>query len=159
MNTVASTLEYVTSRDGTRIACQRSGEGQPLVLVHGTTGAHWSFNLLLPSLVGRFTVYSVDRRGRGESGDREEYAIEWEFEDVAAVVDSIGKPATLFGHSYGATLALGAALLTDNVHRLILNEPAPGSRRCRPRTSSGWRFSWPETSPNRRSSTLSPPSV
>ena len=35
---------------------------------------------------GTFTVYTVDRRGRGESGDSEDYSIEREFEDVAAVV-------------------------------------------------------------------------
>jgi pimeloyl-ACP methyl ester carboxylesterase len=119
-------LEYVTSNDGTRIAYRRSGEGPPLVLVHGTTSAHWSFRLLLPTLVDRFAVYAVDRRGRGESGDRGDYAIEREFEDVAAIVDSIEEPASLFGHSYGATVALGAALVAHNLHRLVLYEPAPG---------------------------------
>jgi pimeloyl-ACP methyl ester carboxylesterase len=96
------------------------------VLVHGTTGAHWSFDLLIPELVDRVAVYAVERRGRGESGDRPEYAIEREFEDVAAVVDSLEAPAALFGHSYGATLALGAALLAPKLRGLILYEPAPG---------------------------------
>lgn len=49
-----------------------------------------------------------------------------EFEDVAAVVDSIQEPASLFGHSFGATVALGAALVTHNLRKLILYEPAPG---------------------------------
>jgi pimeloyl-ACP methyl ester carboxylesterase len=119
-------VEHVASSDGTRIAYRRSGEGPPLVLVHGTTGAHWSFNFLVPTLVGRFTVYAIDRRGRGDSGDRVEYAIEREFEDVAAVVDSIDEPASLFGHSYGATVALGAALIARNLHRLVVYEPAAG---------------------------------
>jgi pimeloyl-ACP methyl ester carboxylesterase len=64
-----SQAQTVTSKDGTPIAYWRSGEGPPLVLIHGT-----------------FTVYTVDRRGRGESGDSEDYSIEREFEDVAAVV-------------------------------------------------------------------------
>jgi pimeloyl-ACP methyl ester carboxylesterase len=119
-------VEHVTSSDGTRIAYRRSGEGPRLVLVHGTTGAHWSFNLLVPTLVDRFTVYAIDRRGRGASGDRAEYSIEREFEDVAAVVDSIDEPASLFGHSYGATVALGAALVARNLHKLVVYEPAPG---------------------------------
>src|SRR5919197_1362258 len=119
-------LAQVNSSDGTRIAYRRSGEGPPLVLVHGTTSAHWSFRYLVPTLVDRFTVYAIDRRGRGDSGDRVEYAIEHEFEDVAAVVDSIDEPATLFGHSYGATVALGAALSARNLHKLVLYEPAPG---------------------------------
>ena len=122
----AAVLEHVTSSDGTRIGYLRSGEGPPLVLVHGATGAHWSFRFLVPALVDRFTVYAVDRRGRGESGDRVEYAIEREFEDVAAVVDSIYEPAGLFGHSYGATVALGAALAARNLRKLVLYEASPG---------------------------------
>jgi pimeloyl-ACP methyl ester carboxylesterase len=119
-------LEHVRSRDGTRIGYRRSGDGPPLVLVHGTTGAHWSFRRVVPLLVDHFTVYAVDRRGRGESGDRAGFAIEREFEDVAAVVDSIDPPASLFGHSYGATVALGAAPVARNLGRLVLYEPAPG---------------------------------
>ncbi len=119
-------LQHLSSADGTRIGFRRSGEGPPLVLVHGATGAHWSFRFLVPALVDRFTVYAVDRRGRGESGDRADYAIEREFEDVAAVVDSIDEPASLLGHSYGATVALGAALAAGNLHKLVLYESTPG---------------------------------
>jgi pimeloyl-ACP methyl ester carboxylesterase len=119
-------VAHVTSSDGTRIGYRRSGEGPPLVLVHGATAAHWSFRFLVPFLVERFTVYALDRRGRGESGDAAEYAIEREFEDVAAVVDSIPAPASVFGHSYGATVALGAALLAENLRKLVLYEPSPG---------------------------------
>ena len=126
MAEATAVVAHVRSSDGTRIGYRRSGEGPPLVLVHGTTGAHWSFNFLVPTLVDRFTVFAVDRRGRGESGDAVEYAIDREFEDVAAVVDSIHEPANLFGHSYGATVALGAALAARNIHKLILYEPAPG---------------------------------
>jgi pimeloyl-ACP methyl ester carboxylesterase len=122
----SAAVEHARSSDGTRIAYRRSGEGPPLVLVHGTTSAHWSFRFLVPTLVDRFTVYAIDRRGRGESGDRADYAIEREFEDVAAVVDSIEEPASLFGHSYGATVALGAALVARNLYKLVLYEPAPG---------------------------------
>jgi len=43
----------------------------------------------LPPLEAKYTVYAVDRRGRGGSGDTAPYAIEREFEDIAAVGDSI----------------------------------------------------------------------
>jgi pimeloyl-ACP methyl ester carboxylesterase len=82
---------------------------------------------LEPLLAERFTVCAVDRRGRGRSGDSgNSYEIEQEFADVAAVVDSLTRPADLFGHSYGATVALGAALLARNLRRLVLYEPTPG---------------------------------
>jgi pimeloyl-ACP methyl ester carboxylesterase len=120
-------VEHVTSGDGTRIAYGRSGAGRPLVLVHGTSVERSSFGFVEPLLTGRFTLYAVDRRGRGESGDSTDgYAIEQEFADIAAVVDSLAEPADLFGHSYGATVALGAARLARNLRRLILYEPAPG---------------------------------
>jgi pimeloyl-ACP methyl ester carboxylesterase len=96
------------------------------VLVHGTAAAYWSFRFLTPLLANEFTLYAVDRRGRGESGDDPEYDLEREFEDVAAVVDSVGGAVSIFGHSYGATVALGASLLTRNARRLVLYEPAPG---------------------------------
>ena len=126
MGEAAPVVEHVTSRDGTRIGFHRSGEGPSLVLLHGATGAHWSFRYILPLLVERFTLYAVDRRGRGESGDATDYAIEREFEDVAAIVDLLGEPANVFGHSYGATVALGALLATSNIDRLVVYEASPG---------------------------------
>lgn len=122
----APTVGHVISRDGTRIGFRRSGEGPPLVLLHGATGAHWSFRYILPSLADRFTLYAVDRRGRGESGDAAAYAIEREVEDVAAIVESLDEPANVFGHSYGATVALGAALVTPGIRKLVLYEGSPG---------------------------------
>jgi pimeloyl-ACP methyl ester carboxylesterase len=114
--------EGVTSNDGTPIAYFRSGVGPPLVLVHGTSADHSRWRPVLPAFEQHFTVYAVDRRGRGASGDSEKYSIEQEFEDVAAVVDSIGEPVNLLGHSYGAVCALEAALLTRNIRKLVLYE-------------------------------------
>jgi pimeloyl-ACP methyl ester carboxylesterase len=114
--------ERVTSEDGTPIAYWRSGKGPPLVLVHGTSADHSRWKPVLPAFEERFTVYAIDRRGRGASGDSEDYAIEREFEDVAAVVDFLGEPANLLGHSYGAVCALEAALITQNVRKLVLYE-------------------------------------
>lgn len=118
-------MEKIFSKDGTPIACWRTGEGPPLVLVHGSISDHTYWEPVLPELQRRFAVYTVDRRGFGESGDfSESYAIEREYEDVAAVVDSIGDPVNLLGHSYGAICALeGARLTPRNVHRLIVYEP------------------------------------
>ncbi|WP_224269373.1 alpha/beta fold hydrolase [Haloprofundus salinisoli] len=113
----------VASRDGTEIAYERTGEGPPLVLVHGTAGDRTDWRLVLPGLAEQFTVYALDRRGRGESGDSDEYALEREFEDVAAVVDVVDDPVVLLGHSAGALYSLEAALLTDNLERLVLYEP------------------------------------
>lgn len=118
--------EKVKSDDGTSIAYWSSGSGPPLVMVHGTSTDHTSFRFLTPLLEDHFTVHIIDRRGRGDSGDSDEYSIDREFEDIAAVVNSIKGSVSLFGHSFGATVALGAALHTENLHKLILYEPAAG---------------------------------
>jgi pimeloyl-ACP methyl ester carboxylesterase len=115
--------ETVTSKDGPHIAYWRSGQGPPLALVHGTAADHGRWAPVLPAFEQRFTVYAIDRRGRGGSSDSDDYAIEREFEDVAAVVDSVGEPANLLGHSYGALCALEAALLTRNIRKLVLYDP------------------------------------
>jgi pimeloyl-ACP methyl ester carboxylesterase len=115
--------ESVTSNDGTPIAYWLSGEGPPLVLIHGTAADHGRWSPVLPAFEQRFTVCAVDRRGRGGSGDSDAYAIEREFEDVAAVADFPAEPVVLVGHSYGALLALEAALITRNVRMLVLYDP------------------------------------
>jgi pimeloyl-ACP methyl ester carboxylesterase len=123
-------MKKVTSHEGTPIACYRSGAGEPLILVHGSGAANaLAWTAVLSALEEHFSVYVVDRRGHGESGDGPTYAIEREFEDIAAVVDSIGEPAHLLGHSFGALCALEAALLTRNLRKLVLYElaiPLPG---------------------------------
>ena len=115
--------EKVVSKDRTPIAFWRSGQGPPLVLVHGTAADHTRWKPVLPTLEEHFTIYAIDRRGRGGSDDSREYAIEREFEDVASVVDAIREPVNLLGHSYGALCSLEAALLTSNVRKLVLYEP------------------------------------
>jgi pimeloyl-ACP methyl ester carboxylesterase len=118
-------METIRSWDGTEIAYRRSGAGRPLLLVHGGTADHTRWRPVLPPLEREFTVCAMDRRGRGGSGDEAPYAVEREFEDVAALVDAIGEPVALLGHSFGAVCALEGALLTPNVRRLILYEPPP----------------------------------
>jgi pimeloyl-ACP methyl ester carboxylesterase len=72
----------------------------------------------------------MDRRGFGASGDAAGYAIQREFEDVAAVVaavaDRMGGPAALWGHSYGAGCAIGGTALTNKVRQLVLYDPGFG---------------------------------
>ena len=118
-------LRHVEAPDGVAIACEVSGAGPPLVLVHGAGSARWSFDGVRPHLEPRFTVIAIDRRGRGDSADGDRYALERECEDVAAVVRDAGPDALLVGHSYGGLVAAGAAQLLD-LPRLALYEPAMG---------------------------------
>ena len=119
-------LRQVTSSDGVRITCEVSGEGPPLVLVHGAGSARWSFDAVRPLLDPSFTVIAIDRRGRGGSTDADDYDLRREYEDVAAVVRDAGEGAVLMGHSYGGLVAAGAARLLEDLPRLALYEPPMG---------------------------------
>jgi pimeloyl-ACP methyl ester carboxylesterase len=118
-------VETVRSADGTEIVYGRTGSGPPLVLVYGNGDVHqfWEGGGVRPTLADRYTVYTIERRGRGESGDATEYELEREAEDVAAVVEAIDEPVTLLGHSGGALYSLEAALRTDTLRNLVLYEP------------------------------------
>lgn len=113
----------VSSKDGTPIAYQQSGTGPSLVLVHGAGSSSARWEPLIPILGRHFSLYALDRRGRGESKDTAPYAIEREFEDVAALVEAIEPPVCVLAHSLGAICALEAARLTTHLRKLVLYEP------------------------------------
>jgi pimeloyl-ACP methyl ester carboxylesterase len=117
-------IHTITSNDKTLISFQQSGTGHPLLFVHGTSTDHNSWSQVSPRLEDHFSVYAMDRRGRGASGDSSDYALLREVEDLVAVVEAIGAPVALVGHSFGGLLSLEAALLTDKITHLILYEPA-----------------------------------
>ena len=123
----------VTSADGTPIAVFASGPpGAPsVILVHGAAADHTTFRVVGPMLAERFRIHELDRRGRGASGDGARYAIEREFEDVAAVADEIqaatNSAVDVVGHSYGGRVALGASLLTSAIRRVVSYEGAPSA--------------------------------
>lgn len=127
--TPAGTTGLTVSADGTAIAWFRSGDGPPIVLVHGATADHTAWRTAGPLLAASHALYAIDRRGRGASGDTPPYAIAREYEDVAAVVDAVasaeGRPVDVVGHSFGGRVGLGAALLTGHLRRLVVYEGAP----------------------------------
>ena len=96
------------------------------MLVHGAFSDHltnWEF--VRPLFEKQFTVYAIARRGRGETDATDGHSLDDESQDVVAVVQSIGEPVFLLGHSYGAHTALAAAAaLPGRVRKLVLYEPA-----------------------------------
>lgn len=115
--------EFVTSKDGTRIAYEKVGSGPALVLVDGAM-CYRDFGPardLAAALADSYTVYLYDRRGRGESGDTQPYAPAREVEDLAAVIAAAGD-AYVMGQSSGAGIALEAAASTVRMKKLAVYE-------------------------------------
>jgi pimeloyl-ACP methyl ester carboxylesterase len=113
----------ITSADRTKLAARHSGNGSPLVLVHGGNGDLDSFALIEGPLAERHSVWVYSRRGRGGSGDGPDYAFEREVEDVLAVLAAAGDRAHLVGHSGGAAYCLFAAMQSPSLRSLVLYEP------------------------------------
>ena len=119
-------MNTVRSKDGTIIAYDQAGEGPALILVSGALGVrqHPIVSEVVNALAPHFTVISFDRRGRGDSGDTQPYAVEREVEDIEALIDAAGGRAFLYGMSSGAVLALEAtSRLGDKVEKLLMYEP------------------------------------
>jgi len=116
-------VKSITSADGTVLSYREDGRGPSLLLVHGTTADRSRWEAITPQLSQQFTVYAMDRRGRGGSTDGPEYHLAREAEDVAAVAEAIGEQVLILGHSYGAVCSLEAGLLTDRIVKLALYEP------------------------------------
>jgi pimeloyl-ACP methyl ester carboxylesterase len=128
-------MQYVTSKDGTKIAYDKYGSGPAVILVTGATGtrAGWGQKPALEDLLApHFTVINYDRRGRGDSTDTQPYAVEREVEDIEALIEAMGGKACVYGISSGACLAMiAASQLGPKVTKLALYEApydeAPGA--------------------------------
>jgi pimeloyl-ACP methyl ester carboxylesterase len=116
-------MPAVISKDGTKIAYDKVGKGPAVILVEGATVTGEASKPLAKLLASDFTVYSYDRRGRGDSTDTKPYSAEKEVEDIEALIDAAGGTAYLYGISGGAALSLEAAMsLGDKVKKLALYE-------------------------------------
>lgn len=132
-------IEKVTSRDGTIITLESRGTGPAVVIVDGPASSR-SFgpSMKFASLLAdKLTVYTYDRRGRGDSGDTAPYAVEREVEDLQAVIEAAGgENVGLYGMLSGAVLALEAAAAgVTGLGKLVLREPrlASGEEDLRPK--------------------------
>src|SRR5260370_12608529 len=117
-------MHSVHARDGRPIRVFRRGQGPGVLLINGTAADHSRWAPILPALQRHFTVYAMDRRGRGGSGDAAAYRMDDEFADVAAVAAAVdGGPVDVVGHSYGGICAMESVFQNDSIRRLVLYEP------------------------------------
>lgn len=118
-------MRKVISKDGTSIAFDKAGEGSPLILVDGAMcyRAFGPMGPLASLLTPHFTVFTYDRRGRGNSSDTAPYAVEREIEDIEALINEASNSALVYAISSGAALALQAAAHGLAIKKLVLYEP------------------------------------
>jgi pimeloyl-ACP methyl ester carboxylesterase len=115
----------VTSSDGTSIAFERVGTGPAVVLVDaaGNFRGFSPMPQLADALSQDFTIFTIDRRGKGASTDTLPYAVDREIDDLQALIDAAGGSAFVHGFSSGAILGLLAAEHGAGIAKLSLLEP------------------------------------
>jgi len=119
-------MKQVTSKDGTIIAFDQSGNGNsaPLILISGGPNDRSANTPLAELLSPQLSVINYDRRGRGDSGDTKPYAVAREVEDLDALIQAAGGSAFIYGTSSGAAFALEAARqLGGKISKMALWEP------------------------------------
>ncbi len=116
----------VTRVNGVGLYWEAQGEGEPLVLVHGSWGDHANWAPVVPGLARRFRVLTYDRRGHSRSERRpEQGSLHEDADDLAALVEALGlAPAHVAGNSGGAAVALDLAARRPELFRsLAVHEP------------------------------------
>lgn len=96
--------------NGQVIYYEKTGEGSPVILMHGNGETHKIFDALIPKLSRQHTVYALDSRGHGMSAPADELHYEDMAQDLAAFVAALDliKPA-FYGFSDGGIVGLIAA--------------------------------------------------
>ena len=114
----------VAQADGTTIAYDVTGDGPPVVFLHGLTNRRQAWDPVTALLAPRFTCVRLDFRGHGESSTAPAYGMPWFVGDVRAVVEelSLDDPA-LVGHSLGGSVAAVYAALHGARAVVCVDEP------------------------------------
>jgi pimeloyl-ACP methyl ester carboxylesterase len=114
--------------NGVELFYDDHGSGDPLLIHHGYTGSHYSWDAVLPSLAKQHRVIRMDCRGAGDSGRPDNgHTIEQYAADAVAMMEHLGIPRfTYIGHSMGGVIGYELGLsYPDRLDKLVLVTPAP----------------------------------
>jgi pimeloyl-ACP methyl ester carboxylesterase len=122
-NAVSDETSTVHSKDGTTISYLTAGSGPSVIVIPGALSMAVGYTTFARSLAELFTVHTIERRGRGESGPQgNDYSIVKEREDVLALQERTGA-SFLVGHSFGGLVALEVARNNPSLSKIAVYEP------------------------------------
>ena len=122
----ASQLTEVTveSDHGTLTALARTGQGTPVVFVHGVMADAFAWTQVAKSIAPERPVLILNRRGRSPSASLNQgYGVDSEVSDLFVWLTTLDGPADLVGHSFGGLIAVEAVRQGAAVRSLVLYEP------------------------------------
>lgn len=110
---------------------ERTGDGPPVVLIHGFTGSVRTWESLIPALAHEFETIAIDLLGHGDSdapADASRYGPAWVVSDLTSLLDRLGVArAAWLGYSMGGRAALHVAVEhPEVVTALVLEGVSPG---------------------------------
>ncbi|MFT4150830.1 MAG: alpha/beta fold hydrolase [Paracoccaceae bacterium] len=110
----------------TRFPAATPSDAAPLVIAHGLYGSARNWGVIARRLADRRDVITVDMRNHGESHRADSQTYADMAGDLAEVIDAIGAPADLLGHSMGGKASMVLALTRgDLLRRLVVADIAP----------------------------------
>jgi len=117
--------------NGLKLHVEVTGEGEPLLLLHGFTGSVRNWDRFVPGWSQRRKVIAVDLIGHGESDapdDPDRYTMEHAADDLSALLDALDlESAAVLGYSMGGRVALSLAVMRpERVSALLLESSSPG---------------------------------
>ncbi|MBI3673882.1 MAG: alpha/beta hydrolase [Rhizobiales bacterium] len=122
-NTAIHDTHIVLSKDGTKIGYLSVGDGPSVLLIPGVLSMAADYAAFARALAEHFTVHTIERRGRGDSGPQgDDYSIVKECEDVLAL-QAVTGASLLVGHSYGGLVALEVARNNEAFRKIAVYEP------------------------------------
>ncbi len=127
-----ATSHTLISQDGTKIGYFSIGDGPAVIVIPGVLSMAADYAAFAHALSRHFSVHTIERRGRGESGAQgDNYSIERECEDVRALRARTGA-SLLVGHSYGGLIALEVARADWGFRKIAVYEPGVSIDGCLP---------------------------
>ncbi len=113
--------------NGFEMYYERHGDGEPVVLVHGSWTDHTSWAFVVDELARTHHVVTYDRRGHSRSERRlDTVPRRVDEDDLTALVEALDlAPAHLIGNSYGASISLGVAARHPEVVRTVIAHEPP----------------------------------
>jgi len=117
---------FAISADGTELHATDVGKGRPILIVHGGMQRASRWEATAELLANRWRIVALERRIYGLSGQPQSpYSFAREAEDVIAMLQAIGEPAVVLGHSSGGVAALEAALHLLPAGLMLYEPPVP----------------------------------
>lgn len=114
--------------NGAALFYDEHGAGEPLIVHHGYTGSHYSYDDVVPYLAQKYRVIRMDGRGAGDSARPDTgHSIEQYAADVVGMADFLGLARfTYIGHSMGGVIGYELGISYANrLNSLVLIAPAP----------------------------------